>query len=76
MSLENLDTVMTMLAALPDEAQERVIENMREYITNLQDEIKWNQTFNKTQPQLIKAARLAKQQIAQGKAKPMDYEQL
>jgi DNA-binding transcriptional regulator GbsR (MarR family) len=76
MSQENIATVVKMLESLPDSQQERVIEHLTEYMTNLEDELQWNKSFKKTQSQLVAAARLAKQQIAQGLAQPMDYDQL
>lgn len=76
MSQENIATVVKMLESLPDSQQERVIEHLTEYMTNLEDELQWNKSFEKTQSQLVAAARLAKQQIAQGLAQPMDYDQL
>jgi RNA binding exosome subunit len=56
--------------------QDKIVEHLREYIQDLQDEQKWHESFNKYQDKLIAAARLAKQQIADGKAKPMDYDKL
>ena len=49
---------------------------MSEYIQDLQDEQKWNDFFNKSQDKLIVAAKLAKQQVVEGKAQPMDYDDL
>ncbi|VEP16916.1 conserved hypothetical protein [Hyella patelloides LEGE 07179] len=54
----------------------KIVEHLREYIQDLQDEQKWSESFNKSQDKLIAAARLAKQQIAEGKAQPMDYDKL
>ena len=48
----------------------------QERMEDLQDELRWNEFFKRTQPQLGAAARRAKQQIAAGMATPMDYEQL
>ena len=64
------------LESLPEVLQDQVAEHLRDYIQDLQDEIQWDTSFRKTQQQLIKAAQLAKQEIAQGKAKPLDYNQL
>ncbi len=69
-------TVEKMLEALPKEAQERVIEHLREYILDLQDELQWDALFQRTQGKLIEAARRAKQEIASGKAEPMDLDRL
>ena len=49
---------------------------LREYTEDLQDELRWDSLYKRIQPQLVAAARRAKQHIAEGKATPMDYEQL
>jgi hypothetical protein len=64
------------METLPVSLQERVTDHLREYINDLQDEIKWDNSFAKTQSKLVAAARLAKQEIAGGKAVALDYEQL
>lgn len=69
-------TVTKMLESLPETVQERVVEHLREYLADLQDELEWDSLFEQTQPQLAAAARRAKQEIAQGRAQPMDYERL
>ncbi len=69
-------TVTKMLESLPESVQEQVVEHLREYLADLQDELKWDSLFERTQPQLVAAARRAKQEIAQGHAQPMDYERL
>lgn len=76
MSSTSIATVVKMMNALPDPAQEQVAEHLREYMEDLQDELHWDSLFKQTQPQLIAAARRAKQEIAEGKASPMDYDQL
>ena len=69
-------TATKMLETLPETAQKQVVEHLREYVASLQDELQWDVLFNKTQPQLIAAARRAKQEIAAGQAAPMDSNQL
>jgi hypothetical protein len=76
MSSTAVITVIKMLESLPETAQNRVIEHLREYLADLQDELKWDKQFKKTQKQLVAAARRAKKEIAKGHAKPMDYAQL
>jgi hypothetical protein len=71
-----LTTVTMMIESLPEEAQDRVVEHLREYIEDLRDEMKWDVSFKKTQTGLIEAARRVRQEIAEGKAVPMDDEQL
>jgi hypothetical protein len=65
-----------MLESLPIEVQDRVAEHLREYIDDLQDEMRWNQSYQRTQSKLIAAARRAKHEIAEGQATAMDYDQL
>jgi len=65
-----------MVESLPDELQERVVEHIRDYIADLEDEKLWDTSFQRTQDNLVAAARKAKQEIAAGQSVPMDYEQL
>lgn len=76
MSSTAIATVEKMLESLPEEMQERVVEHLREYILDLQDELRWDALFKRTQDKLVAAARRAKEQIAAGKAEPMDFERL
>lgn len=76
MSSENIATVVTMLESLPDELQAQAIAHLRKYLADLQDENEWDRLVDKTRPQLINAARQAKQEIAARKATPMDYDRL
>ncbi|MBO1351603.1 MAG: hypothetical protein EBE86_031455 [Hormoscilla sp. GUM202] len=76
MSSENITTVIQMMESLPEAAQAQLIDHLREYIKNLRDELEWDNLFEKTQSQLINAAQQARQDIAAGKAQPMDYDQL
>jgi hypothetical protein len=65
-----------MIESLPEAAQIRVVEHLSEYLADLQDELKWDKQFKKTQKQLVAAARRAKKEITKGRATPMDYDQL
>jgi hypothetical protein len=76
MSATVIATVVKMMESLPDPMQDRVAEHLREYIEDLREEWEWDTTFKKTQSQLVTAARRAKQEIAAGQAKPLDYDQL
>lgn len=76
MSSAAVVTLVKMVESLPEPAQEQVVEHLREYIATLQDELQWDITFKKTQPQLLAAARRAKQEIAAGRATPLEYDQL
>ena len=76
MSSTAIATVIKIMESLPETAQDRVVEHLREYLEDLRDELQWDTLFKKTQPQLIAAARRAKKEIAEGLAQPMDYDQL
>ena len=76
MSSPAITTVLQMIESLPENAQNRVVEHLREYIQYLEEELKWEQSFKKTQPSLIATAKRAKQEIAEGLSKPMDYDEL
>lgn len=76
MSSTAIATVVRMMETLPEPAQEQVVEHLRQYFEELQDELRWDSLFSRTQPQLIAAARRAKAQIAAGQSQPMDYKAL
>ncbi|OCQ91594.1 hypothetical protein BCD64_11280 [Nostoc sp. MBR 210] len=76
MSQPAITTVIKMMDSLPADVQDRVVEHLREYIDDLQDEIRWNESFQRTQQKLVAAAKRAKQEIAEGQATALDYEQL
>ena len=69
-------TITRMIETLPEVLQDQVVEHLREYIAELEDELRWETSFNNTQDQLIEAARRAKKEIAAGKAEPMDLGRL
>lgn len=65
-----------MMQVLPVDVQNQVAEHLKEYVIDLQDEKRWDETFAKTQDQLVAAAKRAKQEIAEGKAVELDDNQL
>ena len=76
MTTPAIETVVKMLETLPEPAQDRVVEHLRDYLEDMQDELRWDEAFARTQPQLAEAARHAKRAIADGKAMPFDLSQL
>lgn len=58
-----IETVIKMMETLPEDTQAQVVEHLRAYLEDLVDEIRWDQAFEKMQPQLAAAARRAKQGI-------------
>jgi hypothetical protein len=76
MSSATITTIVKMVESLSDDLQERVSEHIREYIADLEDEAKWESSIDRTRPNLVAAARQAKQEIAEGKSVSMDYDRL
>jgi hypothetical protein len=69
-------TMMKMIESLPEPMQERALEHMQQYIGDIRDELKWSESFGNSQSKLIAAARQAREEILQGKATPMNIEDL
>lgn len=76
MSSTAITTVIKMLESLPETEQDQVVERLREYVQDMQDELQWDASFKKTEQQLVTAAQRARREIAEGRAKPLDYDQL
>ena len=76
MSSTAIATVIKMLESLPEIVQDQVVEHLRDYLEDIQDELQWDSLFKETQQHLMAATQRAKQEIAKGHTKPMDYEQL
>lgn len=76
MSSAAIATVVKMMESLPEPAQQQVVDHLRQYFEEVQDDLRWDALFEKTQSQLVAAAKRARQQIAAGQAKPMDYNEL
>lgn len=73
---KTMETAMKMLESLPEETQERVVEELRDLVEEARDDVRWNQLFEQRKVGLIVAARKARGDVAAGKAQDMDYEKL
>ena len=69
-------TIIKMIESLPEDQQEKVAEHLREYISDLDDEIKWDISFKSTQSELSDIAKEVKKEMAEGKTEEFDYEKL
>ncbi|MBI2431988.1 MAG: hypothetical protein HYV26_03875 [Candidatus Hydrogenedentes bacterium] len=76
MTTPAVDTMVGMVESLPEDVQQQVVEYLREYLEDLRDEMRWDQSFARTRPKLIDAARHARREIAAGNATPLDLDQL
>jgi hypothetical protein len=68
--------MIKMMESLPASVQDQVVEHLRKYLEDLRDALQWDRAFQDTQTQLMAAARRAKQEKAQGQARPLDMNQL
>ena len=76
MSSPAITTIIKMVESLPDELQEQVVEHIRAYIAEIDEEKRWDESFKRTKHNLVAAAQKAKAEIAAGLSTSMDYEQL
>ncbi len=76
MTSKAIATVVRMMESLPEPAQEQIVAHLRRYLEELQDEHRWDSLFQRTKPQLIAAAKRAKEEIAAGQAEPLDPHRL
>ena len=76
MSSPTIATIVEMVESLPEELQEQVVEHVRAYLAEIEEETRWDNSFKRTKDNLVAAARKAKAEIAAGMSTPMDYEQL
>ena len=66
MSFATIATLVKMIESLPAAAQEQVVEHLHEYLPDLQDEVRWDEILQSTQPSLVEAARKARREKAAG----------
>ena len=59
------ETMVKIVENLPEGTQYKVLHHMQEYIEDIRDEIKWNESFSKSQNKLIAAARQVRKEIAE-----------
>ena len=76
MSSPAVITIVKMVESLPTELQEQVVDQVRDYLAEVEEEKRWDNSFKRTKDNLVAAARKAKAEIAAGMSTPMDYEQL
>lgn len=76
MSSTAITTLVKMMETLPERTQSQVVEHVRDYLAAMHDEQQWESAFQRTQKELVAAARRAKQEIAAGQSEPMDYRRL
>jgi len=63
-----------MLETLSEETQSKAAEHLREWLADMEDETVWDGQFADRPERLYAAARQVRQQIAEGKAQPLDFD--
>ena len=71
-----LATIIKMIENLPEDRQNQLVDHLREYLADLEDEEQWSEAFARTQDKLAYRTQEAARQIAEGKSEPMDFSQL
>lgn len=71
-----VETALGMLESLPEAAQDRVVERLSKVVEEARDEAHWDELFTHSAGKLAEGAREARRKVAEGKAKPMDYDEL
>ena len=71
-----LTTILKMVEDLPEHLQKQVADHLREYIAELDDEEKWDESFARTQEKLAFVTREVTKEIEEGKSEPMDFNRL
>jgi hypothetical protein len=70
------ETAVKMIESLPEPAQEKVVEALRALVEDARDETNWDKLVQRKKAGLAAAARKARKEIAAGKARDMDYDEL
>ena len=69
-------TIIKMLETLPRQLQDRVVKHVSEYMEDLRDEFRWDESFSRTQETLVNAARLGRKENEESKASLLNVEKL
>jgi hypothetical protein len=70
------ETAVKMIESLPEPAQEKVVEALRALVEDARDEAHWDKLVGKKKAGLAAAAKKARKEIAAGKARDLDYDEL
>lgn len=66
-----INTVVKMMEPLPEAMQKQVVEHLREYIADLQDEADWDELFKRTEQQLVAHMRRLRQEVKSSRRRPL-----
>jgi len=70
------ETAVKMIESLPEAAQEKIVEVLRDLVEEAREEANWDKLVQRKKSGLAAAARKARKEIGTGKARDMDYDDL
>lgn len=76
MSTASIETVTRMLESFPESVQSQAVEHLREYLADITDELRWDESFERTSSKLAEFAQMARREMEEGKAEEMDFSKL
>lgn len=76
MSTAAVETLTKMLEAFPESVQDRAVEHLREYLADITDDLRWDESFERTSEKLAETARRVREQFKNGETEPFDLERL
>jgi hypothetical protein len=76
MTLPNVTHLNEQLEDLPVDLREKVAKYISEHLEDIQDEMRWDESFKRTAGKLSEFARNARQEIKDGLAEEMDFKKL
>jgi len=72
MTTAAIQTVVTMLEQIPDTLQDRVVEHLAEYLTDLKNETQWAESFESPpSPKFSAMLDKVEKQIQEGRVFPL-----
>ncbi|MDQ7032369.1 MAG: hypothetical protein Q9M37_06600 [Desulfonauticus sp.] len=69
-----VSTIIKMIELLPEDKQEKIADYLRDYILELQDEMKWDSLFKNTEKELSHMAKEIKENT--DKLENFDFDKL
>lgn len=76
MSTATIETITRMLEEFPESVQDQAVEHLREYLADITDDLRWDESFDRTSEKLAETARHVKEQFKTGKTESFDLERL
>jgi len=65
-----------MREPITKDVKHNIVERLKNFFQDFYDKLRWDYLFKKKEKKLVEVAKKARQEIAEGKAKVMDYNKL